>query len=195
MTACVCYVRSVYLRRLLCHCRRDVTQTSSAEEVIKFLQEDSNYRVAAAPTPPPPPPRCYLSPPQPRPGPPVAPGTPAPADKEGRRETGRTPEGNRCLRYPGFTYRGREAAGEGETRVRQRGFRERKINISLGFFLIVLISKTRGYLLRCLFRWPILTDMMSPGHVRGQRDKKKNNTKKKHLVQIGNMTFVSFDSL
>lgn len=88
--------------------------------------------------PPPlaPPPGCYLSPPQPRPGPPVTPGTPAPADKEGRRETGRTPEGNRCLRYPGFTYRGREAAGEGGRRVRQRGFRERKINISPDFFLL-----------------------------------------------------------
>ncbi len=51
---------------------------------------------------------------------PVAPGTPAPADKEGKRETGRTPEGNRCLRYPGFTYRGRRREEE-EERERVQG--------------------------------------------------------------------------
>ena len=50
--------------------------------------------------------------------PPVAPGTPAPADKEGKRETGRTPEGNRCLRYPGFTYR--ERGGGMERRGEER---------------------------------------------------------------------------
>lgn len=73
----------------------------------RVLDEDWSYRVAAAPTLPP---YCYLSPSLSshlRLGPPVAPGTPAPADKEGKRETGRTPEGNRCLRYPGFTYRER----------------------------------------------------------------------------------------
>lgn len=77
---------------------------------------------------------------QPRPGLPVTPGAPAPADKEGKRETGRTPEGNRCQRYPGFTYR--EERGGGGT-----GFRERKINISLEF--IVLISKMITQLAVC----------------------------------------------
>lgn len=150
-------------------------QTRSAEEVSEFLLEDSNYRVAAAPTLPPP--RCYLSPPQPRPGPPVAPGTPAPVDKEAGRETGRTPEGNRCLRYPGFTYRGREAAGEGG---REEGETERvqgKENQYItGFFLIVLIPETRGYSPCCLFKWPILTDVMSPGQVGGQKKTLKIKT-------------------
>lgn len=50
--------------------------------------------------------------------PPLAPSTPAPEDKEGKRETGRTPEGNRCLRYPGFTYRQRRRR---ETGVQGRG--------------------------------------------------------------------------
>lgn len=74
----------------------------------RVLHEDLNYRVAAAPTLPS---YCYLSPALSsygRLGPSVTPGTPAPADKEGKRETGRTPEGNRCLRYPGFTYRREE---------------------------------------------------------------------------------------
>jgi len=102
--------------------------------------EDESYRVAAASTPPP---CCYLSPSLSshlRLGPPVVPGTPAPADKEGKRETGRTPEGNRCLRYPGFTYRERR---------RESGFRERKINMSLYF--VVLISDMIDYLFSCLF--------------------------------------------
>ena len=88
----------------------------------RVLDEDRSYRVAAAPTLPP---YCYLSPSLSshlRRGPPVAPGTPAPADKEGKRETGRTPEGNRCLRYPGFTYRERRRAERsGEERERVQG--------------------------------------------------------------------------
>lgn len=114
----------------------------------RVLDEDYSYRVAAAPSLPP---CCYLSPPLSshlRLGPPVAPGTPAPADKEGKRETGRTPEGNRCLRYPGFTYR--ERRRREKMRVRERGFRERKINISLDF--VVLISKMIDYLVCCLFK-------------------------------------------
>lgn len=115
----------------------------------RVLDEDRSYRVAAAPTLPP---YCYLSPSLSshlRRGPPVAPGTPAPADKEGKRETGRTPEGNRCLRYPGFTYRERRRA-ERRGEERERGFRERKINISLDF--VVLISKMIDYLAGCLFK-------------------------------------------
>lgn len=61
----------------------------------------------------------HPSPAQPSPGPPVAPGAPAPADKEGKRETGRTPEGNRCQRYPGFAYR--EERGGGGDRVQGKG--------------------------------------------------------------------------
>lgn len=71
----------------------------------RVSSEDQNYHVAAAPTLPP---YGYLSPSllsHLRLGPPVAPGNPAPEDKEGKRETGRTPEGNRWLWYPGFTYR------------------------------------------------------------------------------------------
>lgn len=56
-------------------------------------------------------------------------------------------------------------------------FRERKINISLDF--IVLISEMRDYSFRCLFKWPIPTDMMSSGHV------------EKHHVRTENMTLVS----
>lgn len=87
----------------------------------RVLHEDENYHVAAAPTLPP---YCYLSPSfssHPRLGPPVTPGTPAPADKEGKRETGRTPEGNRCLRYPGFTYREEEEGAEERGRVQGKG--------------------------------------------------------------------------
>lgn len=73
-------------------------------------------------------PLCYLRLSQPRP--PLAPGAPAPADKEGKRETGRTPEGNRCQRYPGFAYR--EERGGGGTE-----FREREINISLDFIVLI----------------------------------------------------------
>lgn len=94
------------------------------------LHEDRSDHVAATPKLSS---LCYLrlSPPaQPSPGPPVAPGAPAPADKEGKRETGRTPEGNRCQRYPGFAYR-EEGGGGGA------GFREREINISLDFIVLI----------------------------------------------------------
>lgn len=79
----------------------------------------------------------------PRPGPPVTPGAPAPADKEGKRETGRTPEGNRCQRYQGFTYREERGGGT--------GFREGKINISLEF--IVLISEMITQFAICSTEW------------------------------------------
>lgn len=65
--------------------------------------------------------------------------------RRGKRETGRTPEGNRCQRYPGFAYR-EERSGGGGT-----GFRERKINISLDF--IVLISEMITQSAICSTEW------------------------------------------
>lgn len=92
----------------------------------------------------------------------ASPSSLTPEDKEGKRETGRTPEGNRCLRYLGFIYR--ERRKEKETEQREKGSRKGK-SINRCIFL-VLIFKAIIIINSCCFM-EIITppDMTSPSYV------------------------------
>lgn len=89
--------------------------------------------------------------------------------RRGKRETGRTPEGNRCLRYPGFTYkerRRRRRRQDGEERGERRGFTEREINASMD--LVVLIFKMIDHSFSCCSaEVTVPPDMISSSHVDG----------------------------
>lgn len=65
----------------------------------------------------------------------ATPSSLTPKDKEGKRETGRTPEGNRCLRYLGFIYR--ERRKEKETGQREKGSQKGKSIICCIFLVLI----------------------------------------------------------